>query len=332
MISRISALLTEEGVIDGCESVRFLKMPSKAHKNSFIPVLIFVKKSDVPSFIGKIFRNPRSGGSFEAIVEKHLKVRNKLAGSHIGRALPRVFLHDFDSKFFIESYVTGKSLVPLFNNSVAGQSKTFKATVKRVMEWLYGFHTYTYSGNVMASDVDFYFADDELSTLREIFGSRYQEVVHYLSKCESYNFAVPLTYCHGDFNSYNMKMEGDTVRIYDWEDLLERGVPFLDAYHLFTVPVLFSSMDLHVCEIAFERYICADSSYKSVFVRIILDYCNKFDIDQGYASWYYLVYLLKMCLKERNRFRYDCRRDTLWARAVIKYIDLADGQLLEQRR
>jgi len=224
--------------------------------------------------------------------------------------------------------VTGINLVPIFLRSVKIESKNFKAIIKLLKEWIIYFHMLTYNGNIEASDVDFYFKSDEIETLQEIFKKDYQVIFDYFLKCQNYNFKVPTSYCHGDFNSYNIKIERDKVKVYDWEDLCEREVPILDIFHLFTVPVIFDRTSPENYLDSFNKYILYSSRFKDLFVHFLAEYCDRFCLEWKYVNWYYLVYLLKMCLKERSISRRDERNEKIWCEIAVNYIEMAGGVIM----
>lgn len=329
MIEKIKRILLKKKLVDASQKIRFLKIPSKPSKNSFIPVLIFFGSQKIPSFIAMVFRNPGNADWFKRIVEKRAKIEKKLNGSFIGYALPEIFVYDYDAMLLIESYIEGQSLVPMFLKSVRVQSERYKIVVYSITEWLLKFHTYTQNGKILASQFSFYFTKREVDMLKEVFSSRANLILDYLDKSSDFDFVVPVTYCHGDFNSYNVKLVDNTIKVYDWEDLSEREIPLLDLYHLFTVPVLSNEkFSRDYSGKVFEDNICTTSTYKELVVNILTKYCDAFEIDKEYANWYYLVYLLKMCLKEKNSGRFDYSNERVWARCAISYVEKANGEIM----
>lgn len=328
MIREIETLLIKKKLVDRTEKIRFLKMPSKKNKNSFIPLLIFLGNNEIPSFIAKIFKNPNNASLFHYLINKHLKIKKNLEGSDLIHALPETFVYYPHCKFFVESYCRGKNLVPIFANAVKAKSDTFNLVLSNVMKWLYEFHKHTFKGIISATDLYFCFTDAELEMLEDIFGSKYPVILNFLNKISLYNCTIPITCCHGDFNAYNIKIDSGVIKVYDWEDSSERDVPLLDLFHLFTVPVISNSFISGGYKKTFANYICSSSPFKLIFSKELRNYSERFDIDKEFANWYYLAYLLKMCLKERNAFRYDDSREKVWADIAIMYVEESDAKLL----
>lgn len=226
LIDKIRMVLTENGIKVG--NLSQASIYSNPQNRGRITILIYEDDQKFPGYVAKI---PRSIAGRQALEMEQKSIQNCITTNNfVKNQIQRYYWKDEDVCFIIEPYIRGR------------QIDSFRSIVKespKVINWLIQLHQAS-SGPVWHKEDLINFYQNLLNQINQYYeispsiGNLLLEQECRIAELE--DFDTQSTVVHGDLTINNLLIDGDRVKVFDWEWVQNLGWPFIDIwFFLFSV-------------------------------------------------------------------------------------------------
>ncbi|MFX0133460.1 MAG: phosphotransferase [Candidatus Hodarchaeota archaeon] len=226
LIDKIKLVLSEHGIRFG--ELSYAAIYTNPQNRGRITFLIYENSGRIPNYVVKVARSVIGRQALER--EQRCLQRCIITNNFIKHQLYRFYWSDEDVAFIIEPYFRGQQITNLRNVQKASQ---------KVLDWLIQLQKAS-AGPIWNKKELIRFCNTQVEQIHRYYQIK-PSIENLLSELERRimmldDFKIQATVVHGDFIKKNMLIQGDEVKVFDWEWIQEYGWPFLDTWlYLFSI-------------------------------------------------------------------------------------------------
>jgi len=302
------------------QEVYILKVPSK---DSLAAFLFLDMQKDPMMFI----KSPRDPLKSQCLVieAKNLKqVRQYLDDWELKDTVPRLVDLVIKGKnmYLLTSVVKGTLIAHKLTATINKVFCENNRLILSIIEWLVKYHRKTFQKIIIVEK----YIKDYLVPIREekqdwftpALENVWQSAIDRLYRMA--NLSIPITLCHGDFNSYNIFTDEEKISgVIDWADLRE-NVPLIDFFNFITVLICsLPYRDYSVIVNRFKTFYKQNgfSQTKDIYLGWLKNFNISLDIPEELNEILYQIHLVLMAIKwERGTIPHN-----RWEEIALFYSD-----------
>jgi len=287
------------------KKISFVKLASSSVVNRPLSFLLFDIENGYPFACLKIIRNVDRRHFLETEFKNLKYIYKTVSSEYVLSAIPRpIWIGEIENHIILlETALQGKTL---WNIGVK-KRKNFNKTIDAIIDWMVPFHRET---TVYVGKISHYYIEKYLKSELDSFYANFNkinldykdillETLAQISQMYS-GIGFPILCQHGDISPHNILMRKKAIRIFDWEDSIQKSFPFLDICDLLTNFLCILNPQ-RISNDLFTFYILNENT-NDIFRFYFSKYCSKLNINSKLLSLFFPFYLVRKA--NRDFYKY----------------------------